>query len=221
MTTPEVDGVLPQVAPHLMPVRSFDAACVQVVDHLSEVAPMGLWAVTRITEGKQLVLVSSGDAYPVGVGDAFPFDESLCSRMVSGAAPQIAPDVAHTPGYADLAAAVPIDVGAYAGTPIATPEGELFGTVCGLDPLAQPEEMTELQPLLDLLSSLLSAVLAGDLRATAAARELELARREADLDVDDRAAQPPWLGPVPAGGGGAVPASSATSPASSSSTSIA
>ncbi len=43
--------------------------------------------------------------------------------------------------------------------------------------------MTELQPLLDLLSSLLSAVLAGDLHATAAARELELARREADLDV--------------------------------------
>ena len=103
--------------------------------------------------------------------------------MVSGAAPRIAPDVAHTPGYADLVAAVPIAVGAYVGTPIATPDGELFGTVCGLDPHAQPEEMTELQPLLDLLSSLLSAVLAGDLHATAAARELELARREADLDV--------------------------------------
>ncbi len=183
MTTPDVDGTPPQVAPHLMPVRSFDAACALVISYLSEVAPMGLWAVTRITEGNQLVLVSSGDTYPVGVGDAFPFAASLCSRMVSGAAPRIAPDVAHTPGYADLAAAVPIAVGAYVGTPIAMPDGELFGTVCGLDPHAQPEEMTELQPLLDLLSSLLSAVLAGDLHATAAARELELARREADLDV--------------------------------------
>jgi len=49
------------------------------------------------------------------------------------------------------------------------------------------------QPLLDLLSSLLTAVLAGDLRATAAARELEQARREADLDGSDERAARRWL----------------------------
>jgi len=68
------------------------------------------------------------------------------------------------------------------GTPIVAPGGELFGTVCGYDPQRQPEPLAQLQPLLDLLSSLLSAVLAGDLRATEAARELEQARREAGTD---------------------------------------
>jgi diguanylate cyclase (GGDEF)-like protein len=181
--TPSADDPPTQVAPHLMPVRSFDDACRLVIEYLSEVAPMGLWAVTRVTDGSQLVLACSGNTYPVHNGDAFRWSESLCSRMVSGEGPRIAPDVAHTPGYTDVAEAAPITIGAYVGTPITAPEGGLFGSVCGFHPQPQPESAMAHRPLLDLLSSLLSAVLAGDLRATAAARELEQARREADLDA--------------------------------------
>jgi diguanylate cyclase (GGDEF)-like protein len=184
VVNPSEDGGAPmQVAAHLMPVRSFDAACALVIDHLARVVPMGLWAVTRINDDDQLVLVSATDVYPVRDGDVFPFHASLCKRMVAGTAPRIAPDVVQSGDYADLALNCPIDVGAYVGTPIATPDGGLFGTVCGFDPNPLPESMTEHQPLLDLLSSLLAAVLEGDLRATAAARELEHARREADVDA--------------------------------------
>jgi diguanylate cyclase (GGDEF)-like protein len=172
----------PEVAAHLMPVRSFDAACALVIEHISRVAPLGLWAVTRVADGRQLILASAGDTYPVDDGDEFAFCESLCSRMVSGAAPRTAPDVARVPEYAALACMSPLSLGAYVGTPIVRPDGELFGTVCGVDPDPQPESLSDLRPLLDLLSSLLSAVLAGDLYATAAARELEQARREADVD---------------------------------------
>jgi diguanylate cyclase (GGDEF)-like protein len=91
---PSDDAVPTQVAPHLTPVRSFDRACRLVIDYLCEVAPMGLWAVTRVTDGNQLVLASSGGAYPVHPGDAFRFSDSLCSRMVSGEGPRIAPDAA-------------------------------------------------------------------------------------------------------------------------------
>ena len=76
----------------------------------------------------------------------------------------------------------PFAVSAYVGTPIVAPGGELFGTVCGYDPERQSASLAELLPLLDLLSSLLAAVLAGDLQATGTARELEQARREADTD---------------------------------------
>jgi diguanylate cyclase (GGDEF)-like protein len=165
-----------------MPVRSFDAACALVIEHMSRVAPLGLWAVTRVVDGRQLILASAGDAYPVDDGDEFMFCESLCSQMVSGAAPRTAPDVAQVPEYAALACMSPLSLGAYVGTPIVRPDGELFGTVCGIDPDPQPESLSDLRPLLDVLSSLLSAVLAGDLYATAAARELEQARREADVD---------------------------------------
>ena len=181
--TPSVDAPAAQVAAHLRPVRAFDEACRLVVDYLSEVAPMGLWAVTRVSDGTQLVLAASGDTYPVQAGDVFSFTESLCRRMVTGEAPRIAPDTGRTPAYTDLAAAAPIEIGAYAGTPISAPDEQLFGTVCGFDVTALPESAMVEQPLLDLLSSLLSAVLDADLRATAAARELEQARREADLDV--------------------------------------
>ena len=137
--TQSVNALPTQVAPHLTPVRAFDDACRLVIDYLSEVAPMGLWAVTRVNDGTQLVLAVTGAAYPVHTGDAFRFCDSLCSRMVSGEGPRIAADAAHTPGYADLAAAAPIEIGAYVGTPITTPGQELFGTVCGFDPQAQPE----------------------------------------------------------------------------------
>lgn len=175
--------VATQVAPHLRPVRSFDDACRLVIDYLSEVAPMGIWAVTRVSDGSQLVLALSGTAYSVHAGDAFRFSASLCSRMVSGEGPRIAPDAARTPGYTDLVAAAPIAIGSYVGTPITAPDGQLFGTVCGAHPDPRPESAMVPQALLDLLSSLLSAVLAGDLQATAAARELEQARREADVDA--------------------------------------
>ena len=171
-----------QVVAHLRPVRSFDDACRMVIDYLSAVAPMGLWAVTRVNDGTQLVLAAAGSTYPVQSGDAFRFSDSLCSRMVAGEGPRIAPDAANTPAYADMAPTV-IPIGAYVGTPITTPDGDLFGTVCGFDPQPRSESAMVRQPLLDLLSSLLSAVLDGDRRATGAARELELARREADLDV--------------------------------------
>jgi diguanylate cyclase (GGDEF)-like protein len=176
------DAGAARVAPQLMPVRSFDAASHLVIDYLAQVAPMGLWAVTRVVNGQQLLLASSGEAYSVCDGGTFSFGNTLCSRMVSGTAPRIAPDVARTPGYADLAD-LPILVGAYVGTPIVAPDGELFGTVCGSDPEPRPELLDLHPPLLDLLSSLLSAVLAADLQATATARELEQARREADVDV--------------------------------------
>jgi diguanylate cyclase len=129
---------------------------------------MGLWAVTRVHRGDQTLLAAQGDGYPVAAGTVFPFAVSFCSSMVFGAAPRIVPDVGAVPEYA-AAEVCSFSVGAYVGTPIVAPGGELFGTVCGYGSRRQPESLVGLQPLLDLLSSLLSAVLAGDLQATEAA----------------------------------------------------
>jgi diguanylate cyclase len=171
-----------RVAPHLLPVRRFDQACDLVVDYLTSIAPMGLWAVTRVHQEEQTLLAVKGDAYPVDRGVVLPYPASFCRSMVTGAAPRVAPDVSVVPEYAAAAEATPFPVSAYVGTPIVAPGGELFGTVCGYDPDQQPASLAELLPLLDLLSSLLAAVLAADLHATDSARELEQARRDADTD---------------------------------------
>lgn len=172
-----------RVAEHLMPARAFDAACTMVVDYLADVAPMGMWAVTRVVGERQVVLVARGEAYPIRAGAELRHEDSMCRWMISGDGPRIAPDVADVPAYALVAGASPVTVKAYVGTPIVAPDGELFGTVCGIDPHPQPDRPELGQPLLDLFSSLLAAVLASDLQATTVARQLERARAEADRDA--------------------------------------
>ena len=184
-TAPTVPGprVAPAVADALLPTRSFDVACRRVIEYLQRAVPLGGWAVTRVVDDRQVLLTSDGDAYDLPPGTSLPFDESMCHTMVEGTTPRIAPDVSEVPPYAEMAAAAPIEVNAYVGTPIVSGDGRLFGTVCGYDPSPQPDALRDQLPLLDLLSGLLSAVLDADLSATAASRELERARREAETDA--------------------------------------
>lgn len=171
------------VAPQLMPARAFDTASELVIDYLTRTMPLGMWAITRVVDGRQIMLTVDAPAYGIAAGLEVPFANSFCRSMIAGTAPQIAPDIDEVPEYVEAAALAPITIGAYLGTPIVRPDGTLFGTLCGYDPQHQTEELRKLQPLLDLLSSMLSAVLQADTAATAAARDLETARREADTDV--------------------------------------
>ncbi|MEU7816232.1 sensor domain-containing diguanylate cyclase [Pseudonocardia sp. NPDC049154] len=171
------------VADALLPTRSFDVACHRVLEYLQQTVPLGGWAVTRVVGDRQVLLTAEGDGYDLPPGTSLPFSESMCHTMVEGTTPRIAPDVREVPQYAEMAAAAPIDISAYVGTPIVSGDGRLFGTVCGYDPSPQPAALRDQLPLLDLLSGLLSAVLDADLSATAAARELERARREAETDA--------------------------------------
>jgi diguanylate cyclase (GGDEF)-like protein len=172
------------VAGHLRPARAFDTASALAIQHLNRTVPLGMWAVTRVVDGRQILLTVQAPAYgEVVAGAEVPYANSLCRFMVSGRAPQIAPDIHEVPEYAEAAALAPIPVNAYVGTPIVRPDGSLFGTLCGYDPSPQPGALVEQQPLLDLLSSMLSAVLAADTAATDAARAWETARHEADTDA--------------------------------------
>ena len=162
---------------------TFDAASSQVVEYLSAAAPMGTWAVTRIVDGRQIMLFTKDVAYGLGAGAEIAFDMSPCRAMVANEAPQVALDVAAEPAYAKCGLASLMPLGAYIGTPIRTTDGQLFGTLCGFNPVAITTEPRAIGPLLLLLSSLLSAVLGADQTATAAARQVEAAQREADTDA--------------------------------------
>jgi Diguanylate cyclase, GGDEF domain len=65
-------------------------------------------AVTRVMNGRQLMLAVDAAAYDVVVGAHFPYADSLCRFMVSGSAPQIAPRVEDVADYAAAAAIAPI-----------------------------------------------------------------------------------------------------------------
>ena len=175
------------VSPALLPARAFDDAARLVVDYLSDVAPMGAWAVTRVTGGRQTVLVAADAAYGfLDPGASFPWARSFCRPMVAGESPRLVPETAAEPELAQALRAVAeqsVDVHAYVGTPIVRSDGSLFGTVCGFgqEP-GLPDALVGAEALLDLLSSLLSSVLDADSAATDAARAAERAVEESETD---------------------------------------
>jgi diguanylate cyclase (GGDEF)-like protein len=189
------------VASDLAPPRAFDLAGRMVVDYLAEAAPMGAWAVTRVASDRQTVLVVADRAYGIRPGSEVPWSTALCRTMTRGATPRIVPDTAAVPGLhaaVEAQTAASVQVAAYVGTPIVRPDGQLFGTVFGLDPEPQPAADLAHEPLLDLLSSLLSSVLAADGAAVRTARQLERAVSDAETDpltgLLNRRGWERWLG---------------------------
>ena len=173
------------VTAELQPPRAFDDACRMVVDYLAATIPMGAWAVTRVVDDRQTLLVAAGTRYGLGPGATMPWSSAPCRPMVAGDTPRIAPDARVVDGLAGPIAALAshsIEVGAYVGTPIVRADGRLFGTVCGLDPEPR-DDLVGHEGLLDLLSSLLSAVLDADVAATECARALEHAVTDSETDA--------------------------------------
>jgi diguanylate cyclase len=165
--------------------RAFDDACHMVVEYLSGVVPMGAWFVTRVAAGRQTVLVVSDRAYGLSPGAEGLWSQTMCRTMVTGQTPRVVPDTSTVPlleSALDVANSRSLRVGAYVGTPIVHADGELFGTVVGIDPAPQPSGLDGQEPLLDLLSSLLSAVLDADTVATDSARALERAVTDSETD---------------------------------------
>lgn len=122
---------------------------------------MDVWLVTEVVDGFQRVLAS----HPSGafaVGDALPWRESFCVRMVSGEGPRFAPVVAAEPVYAGLREGPAARVASYIGVPLLRPDGSLFGTVCGYGFRAQSPALARQLPVVELTARLLASLLAVD-----------------------------------------------------------
>lgn len=174
-----------RVAAGLAPPRAFDAACRMVVDYLAREVPLDAWAVTRVSDGHQTMLVTTDSAYGLAPGQSAAWSRSMCQYMVAGSAPRIVPDTRRVPDLARIAsdaAAQGMEVGTYVGTPIVTGDGGLWGTVVGMNRSPVDPGVVDREPLLDLLSSLLSSVLEADTAAVDSARALERAVSDAESD---------------------------------------
>jgi diguanylate cyclase (GGDEF)-like protein len=141
---------------------SFGDASGLVIEFLRTAVPMGLWAVTRRVEGRQVYLQVRDDVYGSEAGESHAWPDSCCRFMVTGEAPQIAPRAMAVPQYARSGAARRLRIGAYAGAVIRDGDGRLFGTLLGLDPEPQPEALARHAPLLQLLATLLGQLLPAD-----------------------------------------------------------
>jgi diguanylate cyclase (GGDEF)-like protein len=134
-----------------------------------------LWMFTRIEENDWIVLTADDHGYGIGEGTVFPWKDSLCSRMVDGLGPHVAPAIADVASYASAPIAERLKIGAYVGIPLRRRDGSLFGTLCAIDPLPQPTLIAEEQELIELIADLLNRLLNAELTAAEAVRRAERA----------------------------------------------
>ncbi len=119
-------------------------------------APQMTWSVSRVESGQQVHLHVNGDL--LQVGQTVAWEDTLCQRMVAGAAHVVADTLADAE-YADLELAHTFR--GYAGVSIQGDDGSAFGVLCGVttEPLGSDVDFDE--ELLTLMAGLLSDVLDG------------------------------------------------------------
>lgn len=161
----------------------FEQASREVLRYLREHVPLAFWAVTRVENGRQTYLAVEDSGYGLQAGQFHRWSDSFCISMVAGVTPAVAPDAQQVPEYAAAGVNRALVIGGYAGSPILDADGSLFGAICGLDPAVQPAALAEVEPLLVLLSRLLTVALVADRQAKAAVLELLEARLAADVDA--------------------------------------
>lgn len=162
--------------------KNFEEACCAVLTFLNQRFGFRLWMITR-TEGDDWIILQTKDqGYNIKPGQVFPWSDTLCSQMVQGKAPRIAPRSQDIPEYANAAVNKLADIKAYIGQPLMKEDGSLFGTLCAIDPQPQPEELVKEESLISLLGQMLSYILQGELREIEHIRQSERFKEEALTD---------------------------------------
>ncbi len=163
-------------------VYDFASAGREVLAFLHQRFGFGLWMVTRKEGEDWIVLQSEDHGYNVTRGTVFRWADSFCSEMVKGNGPRVAPDSDAVPAYAVAPIGRQVDIKAYVGVPLLKANGDLFGTLCAIDPARQPAAIVGEQGLIELLAALLSSILQSDLRASDELRRAEQYEVEAQTD---------------------------------------
>ena len=166
----------------ISPTHDFSSAGQAVIRFLHERLGFNLWMVTRTEEDDWIVLQTEDHGYNIKPPAVFRWADTFCSQMVSGRGPRIAPRSSRVPAYASAPIGRQIRIESYMGVPISNADGSLFGTLCAIHPAPQPEEITQELPLIELLASMLSGILAAELRAVENERRVERAQSEAETD---------------------------------------
>lgn len=155
--------------------RDFRSASEAVLAHLRDRLGFGLWMVTRTNRDDWIVLSALDTTYGIEAGAVLAWSDSFCSRMVRDEGPRVASRSDVVPAYAGAPIASQVPIGAYVGAPITGGGGELFGTLCAIDPLPQPPEIEAELPLIELCSELLSTILEMELEREDLHRRVEAA----------------------------------------------
>ena len=125
---------------------------------------MALWMITRVRDNGMFLLRVNDRHYGLKPGNRIEWERSYCIRMVEQGAPSIVTDTRQDSPYQSAQINEELTIGAYVGLPLLDARDQLFGTLCALDPHAQPERLKEQLPELEHDAALISYTLENALR---------------------------------------------------------
>ena len=162
--------------------ESFESAGQAVLKFLHQRLGFDLWMITR-TEGDDWIVLQSEDhGYGVKAGQVFRWADSFCSHMVKGNAPTIAPRSDDIELYASAPIGRQVNIKAYIGQPLLRSDGELFGTLCAIDPTPQSQAIEKEKDLIEFMAALLTHILNAELKHADQARQIERLHTKAMTD---------------------------------------
>ncbi|MGY6554698.1 MAG: diguanylate cyclase domain-containing protein [Wenzhouxiangella sp.] len=170
-------------APGLNLTHAFDEVGRHVLTFLRERVPMQLWTITRVIGDDWILLKVDDRGYGVKADTVLRWHDSFCSRMVRNEGPRFSPRVSEVPAYLEAPVGRVLPIGAYIGIPLRLPGGELFGTLCGIDPEPQPALEPEQRQTVELLGQLVSSFVALERHALDSTRQIATALEEAATDA--------------------------------------
>jgi diguanylate cyclase (GGDEF)-like protein len=161
---------------------SFESAGQGILKFLHQRLGFDLWMITR-TEGDDWIVLQTEDhGYGVKPGQVFRWVDSFCSHMVKGDGPCIAPRSNDIELYATAPIARQVNIQAYIGQPLLKSNGELFGTLCAIDPKPRDETLKKEKDLIEFMAALLTHLLHIDLKQTEQLRQIERLQAKAMTD---------------------------------------
>jgi len=157
-------------------------ASAAVLEQLHGAVGFRFWAVTRVTGQTCQIIATGPEQFPATAGEQFPWSLTLCRQVLLGQAPRVALDVQTVPAYRGLALVQQWQIGAYLSSPLTVDGTSLYGTVCAVDPLAQPTAAAGTAELVDRQARLISTVLGAEQLVDQTRRRAERAEAEALMD---------------------------------------
>jgi diguanylate cyclase (GGDEF)-like protein len=142
-----------------VPQEDFGSAAEVALGLLREKVGVSFWMTTRVSGEDLVVLNTVGSGIGIKNGDAMPWTDTICWRMVAGSGPRAAPKVADIPAYASAPAAETLKIGAYIGAPLSLGDGKVYGTLAGMDLEPKDDTLKQHLWLVEMVAGLLGAIL--------------------------------------------------------------
>jgi diguanylate cyclase len=144
----------------LRPYLSLQESLPALLSCLRSIVPMRLWMVGRLAGNAWTVVQADDSQNEVSPGDAFPWPDTLCIRVLEHYGCCFAEDAADYPALAAAPVCASLKVGAYIGYPMLSWRGELLGTVCAVDPQPQPRFSPQQRQQVETISRTISTLVA-------------------------------------------------------------